>query len=77
LGVLAYLGMLSATAFSIWSSLLKHNPVSRIAVFRFFIPIFGVLFSIVFLGETVPGNQLPSLLVALGLIVVSTILVNT
>ena len=77
LGVLAYLGMLSATAFSIWSSLLKHNPVSRIAVFRFFIPIFGVLFSIVFLGEAVPVNQLPSLLVALGLIVVSTILVNT
>lgn len=77
LGVLAYLGMLSATAFSIWSSLLKHNPVSRVAVFRFFIPIFGVLFSIVFLGEAVPVGQLPSLLLALGLIVVSTVLVNT
>lgn len=77
LGVLGYLGMLSAVAFSIWSSLLKHNPVSRVAVFRFFIPVCGVLFSVAFLGEAVPAAQLPALVAALGLIVVGTVLVNT
>lgn len=77
LGVLAYLGMLSAVAFSIWSSLLKHNPVSRVAVFRFFIPTFGVLFSVLFLSEAVPLAQLPMLVLALALIVAGTVLVNT
>lgn len=76
MGVLCYLGMLSAAAFSIWSMLLKYNPVSRVAVFRFFIPIFGVLFSFAFLGEAVPVAQLPFLVVALGLIVAGTVLVN-
>lgn len=75
-GVLAYLGMLSATAFSIWSSLLKHNSVSRVAVYRPFIPLFGVVFSVVFLGESVPGAQVPALIVALLLIVVGTLMVN-
>ena len=77
LGVLAYLGALSASAFSMWSSLLKYNPVSRVAMFRFFIPVFGVLFSVVALGENIPPAQMPALVVALALIVVGTVLVNT
>lgn len=76
-GVLAYLAALSATAFSLWSSLLKHNPVSRVAVFRFFIPVFGVIFSVVVLGEIVPAGQMLPLLAALALIVGGTVLVNT
>lgn len=76
-GVLAYLAALSATAFSIWSSLLKHNPVSRVAVFRFFIPACGVLFSLVFLGESIPFAQVPALALALVLIMAGTIVVNT
>lgn len=75
--VLAYLGMLSAVAFSLWSLLLKHNPVSRVAVYRPFIPIFGVAFSIVFLGEAVPMAQVPLLILALALIVIGTVVVNT
>ena len=77
LGVLAYLGALSAIAFSVWSWLLKHNPVSRVAIYRFFIPMCGVLFSVVFLGEAVPVAQVPALVGALGLIVAGTVLVNT
>ncbi len=77
LGVLSYLGMLSAVAFSLWSLLLKHNPVSRVAIYRFFIPTFGVLFSVLFLGELIPEEQLPFLVLALGLIVAGTVLVNT
>jgi drug/metabolite transporter (DMT)-like permease len=76
IGVLAYLGMLSATAFSMWSSLLKHNPVSRVAVFRPFIPLFGVMFSVVVLGESIPVAQIPFIVVALALIVAGTLAVN-
>lgn len=76
LGVLCYLGMLSAVAFSLWSSLLKHNPVSRVAVYRPLIPMFGVAFSVVVLGEAIPIGQLPALVVALALIVVGTLVVN-
>lgn len=76
IGVLAYLGMLSATAFSMWSSLLKHNPVSHVAVFRPFIPLFGVLFSVVVLGESIPAAQMPFIVVALVLIVAGTLVVN-
>lgn len=77
LGVLAYLGMLSAVAFSIWSSLLKHNPVSRVAIYRPLIPIFGVLFSVVVLGEAVSASELPALVAALALIAAGTVIVNT
>lgn len=77
LGVLAYLGMLSAVAFSLWSLLLKHNPVSRVAVFRPLIPLFGVVFSVVFLGEAIPLSQLPAVIAALALIVVGTVVTNT
>lgn len=76
LGVLAYLGMLSAVAFSVWSSLLKHNPVSHVAVYRPLIPVFGVLFSVVVLGEAIPASQIPVLVLALALIVVGTLVVN-
>ncbi|MBR3158593.1 MAG: DMT family transporter [Atopobiaceae bacterium] len=75
-GVLAYLGALSAIAFSVWSWLLKYNPVSRVAMFRFFIPLCGVLFSVAFLGEVVPSEQLPALVGALALIAVGTVVVN-
>jgi len=53
LGLLVYLAALSAAAFSLWSVLLKHNPVGRIAIFNTAIPIFGVLLSALFLGEDV------------------------
>lgn len=75
IGVLMYLGMLSAVAFSLWSMLLKHNPVSRVAVFRPFIPVFGVVFSIVFLGEGISLAQLPGLVLALALIAAGTVVV--
>lgn len=51
--LLAYLAALSATAFALWSVLMKHNPVGSIAIFNCAIPIFGVLLSALFLGETI------------------------
>jgi drug/metabolite transporter (DMT)-like permease len=49
--VLFYLAVLSATAFSVWTILIKHNPVGLVAVYSFMIPVFGVMLSGLFLGE--------------------------
>lgn len=51
LSVLGYLAFLSAVAYSLWSILLKYNPVSKVAVWGFTNPIFGVLLSMIFLKE--------------------------
>lgn len=51
LGTLLYLGFLSAVAYSLWSVLLAHNPVSNVAVYGFMTPVFGVLLSALLLGE--------------------------
>ena len=50
---MAYMALLSALAFSIWSALLKHNPVGRVTIFNFLIPVFGVTLSAIFLGEDI------------------------
>jgi drug/metabolite transporter (DMT)-like permease len=51
--LMAYMVLLSALAFSIWSALLKHNPLGRVTLFNFLIPVFVVALSAVFLGENV------------------------
>lgn len=49
--MLFYLAFASAMAYTIWSHLLKYNPVSRVAVFCFMTPVFGVILSAVCLKE--------------------------
>ena len=75
LGMLFYLACVSGIAYSLWSILLKHNPTSRVAIFGFMNPIFGVVLSSVLLGEE---GALPWLqtLVALALITAGIIIVN-
>ena len=51
--LMAYMALLSALAFGIWSALLKHNPVGRVTIFNFLVPVFGVALSAIFLGEDV------------------------
>ncbi len=51
-GMLLYLALISAVAYSLWGILLKYNPVSRVAVFGFMNPVFGVLLSALWLRET-------------------------
>jgi drug/metabolite transporter (DMT)-like permease len=51
--LLAYLVFLSAVSISVWTILLKYNPVGMVTVFNFLVPIFGALLSAIFLGETV------------------------
>ena len=52
MGVLVYLGFVSAVAYSVWGILLKYNEVSVVTVFSFMTPIFGVILSAILLGET-------------------------
>lgn len=75
LDMLFYLACVSGIAYSLWSILLKHNPTSRVAIFGFMNPIFGVVLSSVLLGE---AGALPWLqtLVALALITAGIIIVN-
>lgn len=50
-GVLAYLSIFGAITYAVWSLLLKYNAVSRIAVYNFLTPLFGILFSVLLLKE--------------------------
>ena len=52
LALLAYMGFISAAAYSLWSMALAANPVSRVAVFGFMNPVFGAVLSALLLGET-------------------------
>ncbi len=49
--MLLYLGCISAVAYTLWGILLAHNPVSKVAVFGFMNPVFGVILSAWWLGE--------------------------
>lgn len=70
--LLVYMALISVGGFSIWTVLLKYNPVSKITIFAFSIPVFGVLLSSVFLGESFLyiQNMLALVLVSVGIIVV-------
>ena len=51
-GILIYLSILSAVAYALWGILLKHNTVSRITIFSFMTPVFGVILSKLMLAES-------------------------
>ena len=51
IAMLLYLGLLSAIAYTLWGILLKYNPVSKVTVFGFMNPIFGVVLSAWLLQE--------------------------
>ena len=51
ISMLFYLAAVSAVAYSLWVILLKLNPVSKVAVFGFMNPVFGVILSALLLGE--------------------------
>ncbi len=72
--MLLYLACVSAVAYTIWGILLKYNPVSRVAVFGFMNPVFGVLLSTLLLQES---DQISALsILALVLVSVGIYIVN-
>ena len=72
--LLLYMAFISAVAYSVWGILMKNNPVSRVSIFNFMTPLFGVLLSAIFLGEldqALQWNKLAALvLVSAGIYVV-------
>lgn len=50
--LLIYLALISSVAYSVWGILLKNNPVGKVAIYSFTNPIFSVLLSFAFLGES-------------------------
>ena len=76
LSIIFYLALVSAVAYSLWGILLKYNPVSRVTVFGFMNPVFGVLLSALLLGETDQASGilglLSLLLVSVGIYVVNS-----
>ena len=72
--LLLYLAFISAGAYTVWGILLKYNPVSKVAVFGFCTPIFGVILSALILKEGASfdmKNLLALLLVCVGIIMVN------
>lgn len=72
--LLIYMALISSVAYSVWGILLKHNPVGKVAVYSFTNPIFSVLLSFAFLGETTSFGW--ELLLALALVCGGIFLVN-
>ena len=75
IGLLAYMAFLSACAYSLWSMLLQRNPISRVAIFGFTNPVFGVVLSAVLLRESQFMDPV-RYVVALALVSAGIIIVN-
>lgn len=73
--ILLYLALISAVAYTVWGILLKYNPVSKVSVIGFMNPVFGVLLSALFLGETKEAFNFKSL-IALLLVCIGIYIVN-
>jgi len=71
--ILIYLGFVSAAGFTLWSSLLKHNKVSRVSIYRFLIPVFSVLLSFIFLQVSF---DVVNVLIALAFVASGIVLIN-
>ena len=74
-GVIIYLAMLSAVAYSLWGVLLKHNPVSKVSIYSFMTPVFGVILSEIMLAEEKTVSYL-NLAITLVLVCTGIILIN-
>ena len=66
---LLFLVLASAAAYSVWFYLLQRYDASRISIYKFFTPIFGVLLSGLLLHEQVftVTNMAALLLVCIGI----------
>lgn len=49
--LLIYSAFLSAIAFTIWYTLLKYNKASEVSIYKFLVPVFGSVLSVIFIGE--------------------------
>lgn len=71
--LLIYMALLSTVSFTLWAELIKYNPVGKVAIFGFSIPVFGVGLSAIFLHENIwtAQNLAALILVSMGIFVVN------
>lgn len=71
--LLIYMALISAVAYTLWGILLKYNPVSKVSIFGFTNPVFGVILSAIILREgNVFGMKdlIALVLVSIGILIV-------
>ena len=73
--ILVYLSFLSAIAYALWGMLLKFNPVSKVTIFSFMTPVFGVLLTKLMLPEE-STVKLVNLLISLVLVCLGVFMLN-
>lgn len=76
IGVILYLAALSAVAYSLWGMLLKYNPVSRVTIFSFTTPVFGVILSAIMLKNEDSNVEILNLIITLLLVAGGIFLIN-
>ena len=75
IAILVYLSFLSAIAYALWGMLLKYNPVSKVTIFSFMTPVFGVLLTKLMLPEE-STVKLVNLLISLVLVCAGVFMLN-
>ncbi len=73
--ILIYLAFLSAVAYALWGVLLKYNPVSKVTIFSFMTPVFGVLLTRIMLPKSTEVH-IVSMIVALILVSLGVFMLN-
>lgn len=71
--ILLYLALLSAAAFTVWTRLLRNNPVGKLSLYNFVIPLTGTLLSGLLLKENILK---PEFIIALCLLTAGIVIVN-
>ena len=71
--LLLYMAALSAVAFTVWTFLLSHNPVSSVSIYNLLIPVFGTVLSGIFLQENIMTwtHLISIVLVCMGIVLVN------
>ena len=75
IAILIYLAFLSAIAYALWGMLLKFNPVSKVTIFSFMTPVFGVILTKLMLPDESKVNLI-TLLASLVLVCLGVFLLN-
>ena len=73
--ILVYLSFLSAIAYALWGVLLKFNTVSKVTIFSFMTPVFGVLLTKLMLPDE-STVSIVNLLVSLVLVCLGVFMLN-
>ena len=71
--LLLYLAALSAVAFTLWFILLKYHNASTLTQYKFAVPIFGSILSVIFISEEHLGLEI---IAAIALVALGTYIVN-